>query len=588
MRSRSLLAAAAAALACSTMATPTAGAAPAGALDPSFGGGALTMRFAAGENDRVIDHVVAKDGSVLALAELGAMPAVLRLTPAGRLDPGFGEAGIAKPALAINGAAALALDDEGRIVVAGSGWTGNQANGAVARLLPDGTPDASFDGDGVVQVSFGTTHQARFAAVAVRGDRIVAAGTYGSDVAVARLHDDGRLDASFSGDGKLVESVGGADGVAEVIEEPGTSRIVLVGDAGTGTPARLRPALMRLTADGEVDTSFGDGGKVILEVPGGEPTAWQRGYAGALDAEGRILVAGMDGIRPALLRFTAGGNLDVSFGDGGARAVGTSKQGGAFSSVAVQPDGAIVAGGRQVLGRPGISEAIVMRFDASGAPDPAFGTAGTAVVTPATSIGTNIVQTLRIGPDGHLTVSGTSAVEPDNDDGWLSATMFARLFGREVADAGDRDGAPPAPPAAPAAAAPAATAPGAVLPAAGMPSSSRPRSGPPATGATARPKVAGLRTTSRRISGAASGPVRRVEVAVVRRSGRRCLALRSTAGRFARAACGTPRWLRASGTRRWSLTLRRKLARGRYEVLVRAVGTGGRVGATVRRTFRVR
>jgi hypothetical protein len=97
------------------------------------------------------------------------------------------------------------------------------------------------------------------------------------------------------------------------------------------------------------------------------------------------------------------------------------------------------------------------------------------------------------------------------------------------------------------------------------------------------------RATSRSMSGTASkglGALRaaslrpaRVDVAVLRADGRRCSWLRSSRGGFlrstSRAACASPRWIRASGTTKWRLALRAALPAGRYVVFSRATIKAG-------------
>jgi hypothetical protein len=86
------------------------------------------------------------------------------------------------------------------------------------------------------------------------------------------------------------------------------------------------------------------------------------------------------------------------------------------------------------------------------------------------------------------------------------------------------------------------------------------------SGTAARGRGAGLKAAQLR--------VRRVEVAVMRRAGKRCRWLTASGG-FATRSCTTPRWLRARGTTRWRLTLRRALPGGRYTIRSRAtIGAG--------------
>lgn len=107
--------------------------------------------------------------------------AVVRLDIAGELDPTFGTAGIAELALEDGSyATAIEVQSDRKIAIAGSiNHTGTQRLGfLLARLLPDGTRDNSFDGNGVVRYEFDREVDAQDAAFALTlsGGRIVAAG----------------------------------------------------------------------------------------------------------------------------------------------------------------------------------------------------------------------------------------------------------------------------------------------------------------------------------------------------------------------------------------------------------------------------
>jgi hypothetical protein len=87
--------------------------------------------------------------------------------------------------------------------------------------------------------------------------------------------------------------------------------------------------------------------------------------------------------------------------------------------------------------------------------------------------------------------------------------------------------------------------------------------------------------------------LRKVEIAVLRTSSRRCTWLRSRPGRFVRRApragrCDRPVWLRARGTRRWRYALARRLPAGRYRLFSRATSQAGISEATFSRRDRNR
>ena len=102
----------------------------------------------------------------------------------------------------------LAVDDAGRIVVAGqTEMFGSQF--AVVRYNPDGSLDSTFDGDGVATVRYLIYHGGGAVAldsvgrIVVAGSRLAETTVPGWDFAVMRLNRDGSLDASFGDSGKL-------------------------------------------------------------------------------------------------------------------------------------------------------------------------------------------------------------------------------------------------------------------------------------------------------------------------------------------------------------------------------------------------
>src|SRR5262249_55914712 len=140
-------------------------------------------------------------------------------------------------------------------------------------------------------------------------------------------------------------------------------KVVVVGDGNT------QFAVARFNADGNIDTSFGDGGSKMLD------SMAARGVA--LQPDGKIIVVGRSGSVSApqfgVARFNPDGNLDGSFGSGGvvATAIGNFSN---ASRAAVQADGKIVVGGADDSGFD------VVRYNASGSLDTSFGNQGIAHV----------------------------------------------------------------------------------------------------------------------------------------------------------------------------------------------------------------
>ena len=162
---------------------------PDGSVDETFGGGdgIVTTTPVDYESTRADAVVRQPDGRIVVggTAFMGdnSFFCVARYLPDGSPDPDFGNAGLASSTIrpyysAIN---ALALQRDGRIVAAG--WTDREGRPnalALARYRTDGRLDTSFSGDGAAVVGLGRTQDSRLLAVATRGGRITAGGETGT------------------------------------------------------------------------------------------------------------------------------------------------------------------------------------------------------------------------------------------------------------------------------------------------------------------------------------------------------------------------------------------------------------------------
>jgi uncharacterized delta-60 repeat protein len=323
------------------------------------------------------------------------LPASLLAAQAGDLDHRFGARG--KVVIDISGSGDegqdVALQPDGNIVM--SGFSVNVATGfvefAVARFLPDGNLDTSFGGDGIVTTSFGDASAINHAVALQRDGKIIAAGGVvgpsGAIFALARYLPDGRLDTTFSGDGKLTIDVGGREINALVVQPDG--KIVAV---GTTALARFRP-------NGALDATFGTAGVVSVDF---EQLAAVRQPDGKIVTSGQIFNASTSQNEFALARFLSNGTLDTTFsGDG---RVDTDVGGtGAAWAVALQADGKIIAAGNPVSVADGHRDFGLVRYLPNGALDTTFG--GDGRVT--TNFGsTSEALAVILQPDAKIVAAG--------------------------------------------------------------------------------------------------------------------------------------------------------------------------------------
>ena len=332
----------------------------------------------------------------------------------GDLDTTFGGGG--KKTVNFGGtdaARAVLVQPNGRVVAAGGG--GPASSFCVVRLRSaNGTLDPTFGSGGKRVVDFGSDDESVYGAALQPDGKIVLAGDSRLQPAVVRLKANGALDTSFDGDGKKLFSWGAIGRVTAVVIAP-NGKILLGGFSG---PEGGNIQVARMTAKGALDTTFGAGGIATVDFGGTE-----FGEAIARQADGRVLVAGRSSAGGAVVaRLRATGALDPDFGSGGRV---TLPGGGSLSAVLVQPDRNIVVAGNA----SGSAMMTVTRLKPDGSLDATFGSGGTTTV--AFGSLANLLGGAARRPDGKIVIAGYTqdgedvAVARLNADGSLDATFGA-------------------------------------------------------------------------------------------------------------------------------------------------------------------
>jgi uncharacterized delta-60 repeat protein len=189
------------------------------------------------------------------------------------------------------------------------------------QLLSGGTLDPTFGSGGIVVQDFNGMPNYGAAAVLVAGGKILVAGTYGelgaTDICVSRYNADGSLDTTFGGgDGIAILDVGSGEDGAYAMALDASGNILVAGQTVTSN-GWYDMVVARFNADGAVDTSFGTDGVVSVDFSGDFDVA----NSVAVQADGKILVGGSATVNFngtfALVRLNADGSLDSGFGVGG-------------------------------------------------------------------------------------------------------------------------------------------------------------------------------------------------------------------------------------------------------------------------------
>jgi uncharacterized delta-60 repeat protein len=384
------------------------------------------------------------------------------LSISGDLDPSFGTGGLVTTEFSSGDSYgfAVALQADGKIVVAGRAYNGSDFDFAVTRYNSDGSLDTSFSGDGKVTTDFGSGDDRGYAVAIQPADgKIVVAGyvSYSEsndDFALARYNGDGSLDVSFSDDGKVTTDFGGGyDWGYAVAIQPADGKIVVVGGSYNGS--NLDIALARYNIDGRLDTSFSGDGKVTTDFGMGSDS----GLAVAIQpADGKIVVAGyaykFSGFYGnndfALARYNVDGSLDTSFsGDGILTTDFVNSVDEDAVAVVLQADGKIVAAGysQDFSEDPFDNDFTLARYNSDGSLDTSF--SGDGKVTTDFNGDTDIAHAVALQADGKIVVAGWAnnvsnyaynydfALALYNSDGSLDTSFSGD--GKVTTDFGDWD-----------------------------------------------------------------------------------------------------------------------------------------------------
>lgn len=381
----------------------------AGALDPYFGSfGHQTVGFADG-SDIGRAMAIQSDGKMVVVGSstddgIGKF-GVARFNTDGSLDTTFDVDGKALTMLlpTTQVAFAVAIQSDGKIVAVGQVLNGSSQDIAVVRYNSNGSLDTTFDGDGMVITSIGTTDTGYGVAIQTDGKIVVAGTAYNSgyDFAVVRYNTDGSLDTTFDTDGKVTTQVGLGDNQAKAVVIQSDGKIVLAGWSING-PGQF--AAVRYNSDGTLDSTFGAAGKVTVSVLSNDFA-----NAVALQSDGKIIIAGdvYNGANydAGVIRLNTNGTLDTTFSSDGKVFIGILSGNDSIASIAIQSDNKIVLAGYANNGSD--NDLALIRFNSNGSFDLTFDTDG-RVTIPILS-GNDNAGKVAVRTDGKLLVAGNTA-----------------------------------------------------------------------------------------------------------------------------------------------------------------------------------
>jgi uncharacterized delta-60 repeat protein len=389
-----------------------------GDLDTTFGtGGQVTTSFSTGIDE---GYSVAQqgDGKIVVAGytetSTGYAFAVARYQADGSLDRGFGGTGKVVthvgPDQSVGNAVAVQAD--GKIVVAGYSQTGATQNFAVVRYTSTGELDPTFNGTGMAITPLGVGSSSALAVTVQADGKIVATGfssggpSFG--IVVVRYTSTGALDTTFDADGIAGTFTGTGNAFAYSVKVQADGKILVGGSADTGS--KFDFVLIRYNDDGTLDTSFDSDGIVTTSIG----TDADTGRSVAIQNDGKLVLAGFtqssSNTNIAVARYTTTGALDSSFNGTGVVQASFGVGDDFGITVALQSDGKILVGANAGTATTDVNFGVV-RLTSTGALDPSFHGAGYA----ATPFGTSVeaVGGMVVQHDGRIVVVGSS----DNGSG---------------------------------------------------------------------------------------------------------------------------------------------------------------------------
>ncbi|HEV3410260.1 MAG TPA: BACON domain-containing carbohydrate-binding protein [Chthoniobacterales bacterium] len=222
----------------------------------------------------------------------------------------------------------------------------------------------------------------------------------GSGPALIRYFANGQLDYSFGNQGRvrIFPSPYGHDGVAAVLQPDG--RIIMAGtivNANTNTSAWM---IARVLPNGQVDTSFGAQGRVVIDISQGSDSP----LAVKLQSDGKIVIAGSvgdPGHSFALVRLNASGSFDTTFAPYPWVITPFFGPDGAVTQAHFLPDGRVAVAGPVRSSTTGDDIGLAV-YNADGSLDATFAKSTTDFVAGAQDVAGKLAST----SDGRIVISG--------------------------------------------------------------------------------------------------------------------------------------------------------------------------------------
>lgn len=364
--------------------------------DPNFGNnGLVEQNFAAGTT-RMNALAVASDGSIITAGNSSNFTTdfvVSRISNSGIPDNLFGSAGYAYVDFTkgLENLKTMALQSDGKILVAGSTRLNNITSGVASRLLPNGTIDNSFGDNGYLKFqATGTTSFSIIEKIVVLSDGTILVGGYFLQSGVYRgfirkYLPNGVLDTNFGTAGQTTinfSTNSASSYIFDMVPETDGKMAIL----GLNYTTRFIVGMARINGNGTLDTGFSTDGVLTFSFATGQNNATRlfkrsdgkyvaTGYANTATTNDKVYTA----------RLESNGNLDLTYDSDGIASHGVNTSFTSCLDATMLSDGSMLVTGEAYF--TNIYHPVIYKITPAGILDPTFGTSGYSRINSGTNSG---------------------------------------------------------------------------------------------------------------------------------------------------------------------------------------------------------
>lgn len=362
-------------------------------------------KYQVNNNDQLRSIAQQADGKILAT---GIAYELVRFNLNGTVDSSFALNGRAEKMIGSYGASAacaVIVQSDGKIMLAGDAYApqvgpDNRSDFTAARFHSNGAPDLGFNGTGDIGIDIQTADQDYCeGAVLQADDKLIMYGSSGNSFAIVRLNTDGTLDNSFNGNGKFLAIYGDyGDELTSAVVCP-DGKILACGNANFAGDIRF--VTIKLRQNGQLDSTFGINGAAITDFSGSASFARDI----ALQPDGKIVVVGNDLWTGGLIaRYNADGSLDNSFGNAGKVEASISAGDISPRQLVITADGSLFLAGHIYVGSVGqLEDWYFVKYKPNGEIDSSYSATGFIIQLSAAK---ERIYSMLLQQDGKILTAG--------------------------------------------------------------------------------------------------------------------------------------------------------------------------------------